>query len=61
MPFMGPVIGHRAKVAGGLSLGPGRMVPNGVTVYPNEQTVVGRIPEGLKEGDVIRAGEDRSP
>jgi len=55
--FLGPIIGHRAKVAGGLALGPGRMVPNGVTVYPNEATVVNRFPPGLEEGDVIFAGE----
>lgn len=54
--FLGPIIGHRAKVAGGLALGPGRMVPNGVTVYPNEATVVNRFPPGLEEGDVVFAG-----
>ncbi|MFH2010110.1 MAG: hypothetical protein ABI333_26165, partial [bacterium] len=55
-PFLGPIIGHRAKVAGGLSLGPGRMVPNGVTVLPNPDTVVDRIPADLEEGAVIHAG-----
>jgi len=58
IPFMGPIIGHRAKVAGGLILAPCRMIPNGVTVYPNAQSVVAKIPEGLQEGDVIFAGPD---
>jgi hypothetical protein len=56
MPFLGPVIGHRAKVAGGLILGPGRVVPNGVILYPNENTVINRIPDKLQEGQVIQAG-----
>ena len=57
VPFVGPAIGHRAKIAGGLNLGPGCQVPNGITVYPNPKTVVLRIPEGLQEGDAVKAGE----
>lgn len=55
-PFMGPVVGHRAKVAGGLSLAAGRMVPNDVVVMPNPDTVVDRIPHDLAPGSVIYAG-----
>jgi hypothetical protein len=58
--FVGPIIGHRARVAGGLALGPGRMVPNGVIVYPNPATVVNRFPPGLEEGDVVFAGQPMS-
>ena len=56
IPFLGPVIGHRAKVAGGLILGPGRVVPNGAILYPNESTVINRIPDDLQEGQVLQAG-----
>ncbi len=56
-PFMGPVVGHRAKVAGGLSLAAGRMVPNDVVVLPNPDTVVERIPRDLAPGSVIHAGK----
>jgi hypothetical protein len=55
-PFMGPVVGHRAKVAGGLSLAAGRMVPNDVVVLPNPDTVVDRIPLDLAPGSIIHAG-----
>ena len=54
--FLGPIIGHRAKVAGGLTLVAGRMIPNGVTVYPNESTLVSRVPLDLPEGSILRAG-----
>ena len=54
--FIGPIIGHRAKVAGGLALGPGRVVPNGVIVYPNPATVVNSLPLDLPEGHVVTAG-----
>ncbi len=57
-PFMGPVVGHRAKVAGGLSLAAGRMIPNDVVVMPNPQTVLSRVPRGAGPGDVIFAGQD---
>jgi hypothetical protein len=60
-PFMGPVVGHRAKVAGGLSLGAGRLVPNDVVVLPNPNTVVDRIPNDLAPGAVIHAGMRQDP
>lgn len=60
-PFMGPVVGHRAKVAGGLSLAAGRMVPNDVVVLPNPDTVVDRIGRDLPPGSVIHAGPQREP
>ncbi len=55
--FLGPVIGHRARVAGGLTVVAGRMIPNGVHVYPNEATLVSRVPLDLPEGAIIHAGD----
>lgn len=57
MPFMGPTIGHRAKIAAGFVLAPGRFVPNGITVYPNKISVLNKIPADLKEGDSYVVGE----
>ena len=57
MPFLGSTIGHRAKVAAGFVVAPGRVIPNGVTIYPNKSAVLDRVPDGLKEGSVYFTGE----
>lgn len=47
--FAGSIIGHRTRIAAGLIIAPGRMIPNDVTLYPDPATVVARIPPEVAE------------
>ena len=58
VPFLGVTVGHRARVAGGLITAPGRVIPNGVTILPPKDLVFVKAPKGVKEGDIIRLGEE---
>ncbi|HBC75662.1 MAG TPA: hypothetical protein DC017_12590 [Candidatus Wallbacteria bacterium] len=50
--FAGSIIGHRARIAAGLIIAPGRMIPNDVTLYPDPAMVVNKVPPeaGEKKG-----------
>jgi len=47
--FAGSIIGHRTKIAAGLIIAPGRMIPNDVTLYPDPAMVVNKVPESAAE------------
>ena len=45
--FVGSVIGHRTRIAAGIIIAPGRMIPNDVTIYPDPARVIQKIPDSL--------------
>lgn len=47
--FAGSIIGHRTKIAAGLIIAPGRMIPNDVMLYPDPAMVVTKVPEAAAE------------
>jgi len=47
--FAGSIFGHGTRVAAGLIIGPGRVVPGGLTLYPDPARVLTRIPTDLPE------------
>jgi carbonic anhydrase/acetyltransferase-like protein (isoleucine patch superfamily) len=45
--FVGSVIGHRSRIAAGIIIAPGRMIPNDVTIFPDPGRVITKLPETL--------------
>lgn len=56
MRFLGAILGHRAKVTAGVVTAPGRIVPGGVTVYPDRRGVFVGMPEGADEDGAYYLG-----
>lgn len=50
--FAGSIIGHRTRIAAGLIIAPGRMIPNDITLYPDPSAVITKVPAeaALKKG-----------
>ncbi len=50
--FAGSIIGHRTRIAAGLIIAPGRMIPNDITLYPDPAAVITKVPAeaGPKKG-----------
>lgn len=48
--FVGSVLGHRTKIAAGIIVAPGRMIPNDLTIFPDPARVIQSVPEALKPG-----------
>jgi hypothetical protein len=42
--FAGSIIGHRTRIAAGLIIAPGRMIPNDITLYPDPAAVITKVP-----------------
>jgi carbonic anhydrase/acetyltransferase-like protein (isoleucine patch superfamily) len=42
--FVGSVIGHRTKIAAGVIIGPGRLIPNDLQILPDPARVITRVP-----------------
>lgn len=45
--FVGSVVGHRTKIAAGVIIAPGRMIPNDLQILPDPARVIVSVPEGL--------------
>ncbi|HNV70650.1 MAG TPA: hypothetical protein PKO06_13190, partial [Candidatus Ozemobacteraceae bacterium] len=42
--FVGSVIGHRTKIAAGVIIAPGRMIPNDLLIFPDPARVIASVP-----------------
>ncbi|MBF0544955.1 MAG: hypothetical protein HQM08_11000 [Candidatus Riflebacteria bacterium] len=51
--FVGSVIGHRTKIAAGVIIAPGRVIPNDLFIYPDPARVIQKIPENLPKGKPV--------
>ena len=45
--FVGSVIGHRTKIAAGVIIAPGRMIPNDLLILPDPGRVIQSVPAGI--------------
>jgi carbonic anhydrase/acetyltransferase-like protein (isoleucine patch superfamily) len=48
--FIGSIIGHRTRVAGGSIISPGRILPNDILIFPSPGAVLTRIPRDVPRG-----------
>ncbi len=46
--FVGSVIGHRTKIAAGVIIAPGRLIPNDLQIFPDPARVITRVPAGVR-------------
>lgn len=48
--FVGSVIGHRTKIAAGIIIAPGRVIPNDLQILPDPARVIASVPDDLQPG-----------
>lgn len=48
--FVGSVIGHRSKIAAGVIIAPGRIIPNDIHILPDPARVIASVPDDLQPG-----------
>ncbi|MBF0501008.1 MAG: hypothetical protein HQM09_12795 [Candidatus Riflebacteria bacterium] len=47
LKFVGSVIGHRTKIAAGVIVAPGRMIPNDIQILPDPARVLSSVPDDI--------------
>ena len=53
LKFVGSVIGHRTKIAAGVIIAPGRLIPNDLLIFPDPARVINKVPASLPKDEPL--------